>query len=162
MPCAGASLGPMNCSPNPAPATPGSGPTRPDSRPLILLLEGQSEDYVVRNDIPNFGIHLRFNDLHVARVVRSLAGTTPPPGPNPARRQAWSGVEVQGQLELLTDDGLPPLSLIIDWHDFEGEPLIHVGLPIAPWDYKRSARLHRRVPLPNEEADLTSQVRWRR
>jgi hypothetical protein len=118
------------------------------------------EGWEVRSGVPNCGIHIRLGDLHLARVVRSLSGTTPPPGRNLARQRAWRGVgdpgPQQGQLNLDTDEGLPPLQLIVDWSDESGEPVIHVGLPSAPWDYRKAPRLHWRVQLPDEEVDLES------
>ena len=114
------------------------------------------EGYEVRSDIPNSGIHLRFQRLHVARVVRSFGGTTPAPGRNPSRRQAWKGLPVQGQLSLADNAKLPPLSLIIDWQDIDGEPLIHVGLPRGEWAHGKSPRLYWRVPMPDEGVDIRS------
>ena len=116
------------------------------------------EGYEMRGGVPNGGIHLRFHDMHVARVVRSLGGTTPAPGSNPARRRAWNGVEIpiQGQLALADNVTLPPLSLIIDWQDVDGEPLIHISLPRGEWAYRKSPRLYWRVPLPDDGVDLNA------
>jgi hypothetical protein len=108
------------------------------------------EGWSLTPDIPNCGIHVRIGDLHEARVLRSLDGTTPHPGSNRRRRRAWTGV--QGQF-LLADGELPPLSLIIDWCARKGEPEIHVGLPAGPWEYGNAA-LHWRVALPEGGTDL--------
>ena len=97
-------------------------------------------------------------------TLLGLSAPSPEPplrqGNNPARRQAWRGIGVpspeQGQLELDTDEGLPPLQLIVDWTDEDGEPLIHVGLPSGPWGYRKAPRLHWRVSLPDEGVDIGS------
>lgn len=128
------------------------------ARQELLLANPQPgvEGYEVRSDIPNSGIQLRFQRLHLARVLRSFGGTTPAPGRNPSRRRAWEGLPEQGQLSLAGDGKLPPLSLIIDWQDVAGEPLIHVGLPRAGWAHGKSPKLYWRVPMPDEGVDLGS------
>ena len=125
-----------------------------------LLVAGHDADlesgWAVRPGTPNCGIHIRVGQLHTIRVVRSLGRTTPPPGRNRRRREAWNGVPVQGQLRL--DRGLLcPLSLIVDWHDDENEPVIHVGLPKGEWSFENrtSPRLHWRVPMPEDGLDLS-------
>jgi hypothetical protein len=103
--------------------------------------------------VRSLGIHLRVGDLHVVRVLRSLEGDTPPPGKNRKRREAY----IQGQLALAEPQGdLPALSLIADWQDYEGEPIIHLGLPAEPWEFGRSARMHWRIPLTAGGSDLAS------
>lgn len=120
----------------------------------------------VLQGVPNFGIHMR-RDLHLARLVRSLGGTTPPPGPNKRRREAWIGVG-RGvpqrlpleKLPLATDESggpVPPLSFILDWTtDDEGEPVVHVGLPVEDWTFhsRKNPNLYWRRPLPKSEEDL--------
>jgi hypothetical protein len=106
-------------------------------------------DWSLVADVPNCGIHLRFGGLHKSRVVKTFHGGTPHPGSNTVRRADWYGVPFP-QLILDTDRGLPPLSLVIDWQNDDGEPLIHVGLPAAEWTYQKSALLHWRVPLPDD------------
>jgi hypothetical protein len=120
------------------------------------ILNGvEHEGWAVTPDVPNCGIHLRLGDLHVARVLRSLAGTTPHPGSNRRRVAAWQGV--QGQLPLAENGTLPPLSLVVDWHEAEdGEPAIHVGLPAGSWTYGTNPRLHWRVLVPEDGLDLSS------
>ena len=105
-------------------------------------------------NVANCGIHILFDDLHIARVVRSLGGTTPHAGSNKRRNRAWNGV--QGQLPLATGGALPPLSLIVDWQVTDDEPLIHVGLPAGNWQYGNTANLYWRVPLPAAGEDLSS------
>lgn len=116
------------------------------------------EGWQIRPKVPNCGIHLLVEGLHTARVVRSLGGTTPPPGRNQTRQEAWTGVGVngeQGQLLLARCGQLPPLSLIIDWQDEAGEPILHVGLPSGPWGYSKKPRLHWRVPMPEADSDFS-------
>lgn len=112
----------------------------------------QREGWNIAPNVPNSGIHIRVQELHVARLLRSLGGTTPHPGRNLQRRRAWSN---QGQL-FLAEGVLPPLSPIIDWHeDDEGEPEIHLGLPIGAWKMGAATRLYWRVPIA-EDIDLAS------
>lgn len=99
----------------------------------------------------NAGIHLTLHGIHTARVLRSLWGTAPHPGRNPARRESWVGL---GQRQLSfsfpapTGTHLPPLSLLLDWQvDTEGEPVVHCSLPIGSWKYAQRARLYWREPL---------------
>lgn len=125
---------------------------------LLGKAESRVEGYRLREGVPNCGIHLGFDGVHKARVVRSLGGTTPAPGRNPARRRDWRGVPVQTQLLLAASGTLPPLSMIIDWQDVAGEPVIHVGLPRFGWDYRTKPLLHWRVPLPDEGIDYASLV----
>ena len=124
----------------------------------LLLANPQPsiEGFEVRSGIPNSGIHLRFQDLHIARVVRSLGGTTPAPGRNLARRRDWTNPPVQGQLPLADGVALVPLSLIIDWQEMDGEPLIHVALPRNEWGYRKKEALYWRVPMPDEGVDLST------
>jgi hypothetical protein len=102
--------------------------------------------------VANSGIHLTFAGLHVARVLRSFAGSTPPPGRNQARRSAYQ----QGQFPLDANGTLPPLSLILDWRESQGEPEIHIGFPHASWDFKSTPKLHWRIELPEGGVDLNS------
>jgi len=114
------------------------------------------EGWAVRGNVPNCGIHLLLDDLHKIRVVRSFGGTTPHPGRNPRRRADWKGIQgaVQDQFVLDTEAELPPLSLIVDWTDQDGEPVVHIGLPRGEWGYQKSPSLHWRVRLPEAETDL--------
>lgn len=113
--------------------------------------------WAVVDNVPNSGIHIRLGDLHIVRVLRSEGGTTPHPGGNRARRRAWTN-PMQGRLFLDTSSGqpLPPLTLIADWQDEDGEPVIHLGLPNGIWDYAKNPRLHWRIPFPGEGLDLNS------
>src|SRR5690242_19521007 len=61
------------------------------------LAQCEDREWDMPCGIPNCGIHVRAGGLHVARVVRSLSGSTPHPGPNRHRRKAWTN---QGQLFL--------------------------------------------------------------
>ncbi len=119
-------------------------------------LAAEQDEWAMGEAVPSYGIHLRVGELHIGRVVRTLHGSTPHPGRNPARRRAWSNPQppVQGQLPLGGEANLPPLSVILDWHERAGEPEVHIGLPIGPWRYQKAPRLHWRVPLPDDAADL--------
>lgn len=112
------------------------------------------EGWSLVENVPNCGIHLRLDKMHVARVVRSLGGTTPHAGSNKKRTRAWDGV--QGQLALASGGTLPPLSLIIDWQVIDEEPIVHVGLPAGNWDYGSTANLYWRIPLPDTGEDLST------
>lgn len=124
----------------------------------VQLDAAEKDGWAIVAGVPNYGIHLRVADLHIGRVVRTLHGSTPHPGRNPARRKAWTNFDtqppVQGQLPLDGQSSLPPLSAILDWHEHDGEPEIHIGLPIGPWKYQKSPRLHWRVPFPQDGAAL--------
>jgi hypothetical protein len=98
--------------------------------------------------VPNCGIHLSVDRLHAVRVLRSFGGTTPHPGTNHRRMDAWHGV--QGQLPLSSSGSLPPLSLIIDWRNRDGEPELHLSLPAGAWSFLSPTRLHWRVELPED------------
>ena len=123
------------------------------------------EGWEVIQGVPNFGIHLR-RDLHVARLVRSLGGTTPPAGPNKRRKEAWISVGqcVPQRLPLVSQTNGPPLvplSLILDWTTDEArEPVVHVGLPVVDWSFhsRENPNLHWRLPLPEAEEDLAALV----
>lgn len=117
-------------------------------------------DWHLIEDVPNTGIHIVLNGVHRIRVLRSLGGLVPHPGSNGARRAAWSQPPAQGRLfhsaenELLVDppeDKLPAMNLLIDWHLKDGEPVISVSLPRAPWEYEQAIRVHWRRPLPSDE-----------
>lgn len=123
------------------------------------LRSATSDGWTLLPEVPNCGIHLRLDDLHVVRVLRSLGGTTPHPGSNRRRAQAWTGVQVlQGQFLLASAGSLPPLSLVVDWQEVDGEPELHVGLPAGPWRYGSVPRLYWRVPLPQAGIDLDTLV----
>lgn len=94
-------------------------------------------------NVPNSGIHLRIEGIHIARVLRSLGGSAPHPGPNRARQLAW---RFDNRM-WLGNPPLPPLNLIIDWTHSADEPILHVGLPVAPWPYGQKPLLHWRVLL---------------
>ncbi len=115
-----------------------------------VLAAADKAGWVLVDDVPNSGIHLRVRDLHRVRVLRSLEGTTPHPGRNKARLDYYH----QEALLLANDNSLPPLSLIMDWRMVEDEPSIHIGLPKGRWDYGSAAKLYWRVPVtgdPNED-----------
>ncbi len=117
----------------------------------------ESNSWRLVPDVPNFGVHLVFAELHTLRLVRSLSNTVPPPGRNIARRVAWTGYSEQLAFEMASaEDGqstFPPLSLIADWRlDAQGEPSIFVSLPEGPWQYGQNPRCHWRVPLPSNSS----------
>jgi hypothetical protein len=103
----------------------------------LLAARDPSAGWTLIQSRKNSAIHLRFGDLHIARLLRSSDGTTPSPGRNRARRRAYT----QSSLAL-APGGLPPLSLIFDWQEEDGEPVLHVGLPKGTWDYKANPVLH--------------------
>jgi|HubBroStandDraft_1064217.scaffolds.fasta_scaffold07925_5 hypothetical protein len=94
---------------------------------------------------PNTGIHLRLDDIHTARVLRSLNDTVPHPGPNHARRMVW----MQGTLPP-NDGSLPSLSLLMDWRVKDDEPYIYISLPIRPWRYGATPQVYWRVPVTGD------------
>lgn len=106
----------------------------------------------LRPEVSNCGVHLLLGGMHVVRVLRSMAGTTPHAGHNPKRRSAW----VQAQLPLASGGELPPLSLILDWHLDGDEPVVHVGLPYANWNFQGEPKIHWRVPMPGEGEDFSA------
>jgi hypothetical protein len=124
-----------------------------EARNQLGLADG--DGWALVPDVKSLGIHLRIGNLHAIRVLRSLQGGTPPPGRNKRRRSAY----IQGQFPLADPEGdLPALSLIADWQDLDGEPIIHLGLPAGPWEFGRTARMYWRVPLPGDGLDLNSLV----
>ncbi len=119
------------------------------ARRILTEEAARAQGWDIVPGVPNSAIHLRFGGLHVARVLRSSNGTTPAPGPNLARRQAW-----QQQLPLVGggQEAIPPLSLVIDWHpSADGEPVMHVGLPRGVWNYRSDPLLVWRHPFPVED-----------
>ena len=100
-------------------------------------------------DVPNSGIHVRVQQMHVVRVLRSAGDTTPAPGQNLRRRRDWSQHQ---QLSFPFADAkgeLPPLNLILDWTtDADGSLVMHVGMPLGVWPYGKDPMLAWRVPLP--------------
>ena len=121
------------------------------------LEAGGGTGWEVVSKIPNSGIHVRLDELHVVRVLRSSGGTTPAPGHNRQRRAAWSQYH-QLQLELDHEGGLPPLNLILDWST-EGDDLLvlHLGMPKGVWKFGSDPVLSWRVELPVDD-DLASLV----
>jgi hypothetical protein len=109
------------------------------------LARSEKSGWALVRDIPNCGIHIRLGHLHLVRVLRSLEGNTPHPGSGVRRQDAWVGV--QGQFPLGDGVSLPALSLIMDWQDAGGEPNLHLGLPVRPWQFLSVPRLHWRVPV---------------
>ncbi len=129
-------------------------------RRLFAESQGHRDEWQLIPDVPNTGIHLIVDSVHRVRVLRSLNGDVPHPGRNRARRKAWSQPPGQGQLFITADNrlvygddkALLALSLLIDWHlDRHGEPVIHVSLPVGPWEFTDEVRVHWRVPLPGAE-----------
>lgn len=119
-----------------------------------LLGVEQSDGWTLKRKVPNSGIHLRVQGVHAVRVLRSLDSTVPHPGRNRRRRKAWNQ-GVQGTL-MEHDDGLPPLSLLMDWQVHDEEPVIHVSLPKRPWSYRENPDLHWRVPVTGDsDQDLS-------
>ena len=60
--------------------------------------------------------------------------------------------------ELSADDPgvVPAMNLLIDWHRVDGEPVIFVSLPRAPWAYQDAVRVYwrKRFPAADEFAGL--------
>lgn len=125
------------------------------ARRALELAEGIGWEVVP--GIPNSGIHVRLDELHLLRVLRSSGGTTPAPGHSRQRRDAWSQ-NYQLQLPLDHDGGLPPLNLILDWSTEDDDLLVlHLGMPRGVWKYGSDPVLSWRVPLPGDD-DLSSLV----
>lgn len=101
-------------------------------------------------DVPNSGIHVRVEQMHIVRVLRSAGGTTPAPGQNLQRRRAWSQ---QLSFPFASAEGeLPPLNLILDWStDVDGSLVMHAGMPVGVWPYGKDPMLAWRVPLPADD-----------
>lgn len=117
-----------------------------------LLSITKREGWGINPKAPNSGIHLRLNDIHKIRVLRSLNETVPHPGRNPARRMTW----MQGTMPP-NDGTLPALSLLIDWRVIDDEPLVYVSLPKHPWRYKAKPVLYWRVPVTGDtDQDLSN------
>lgn len=121
------------------------------TRETMRALSG--ERWTLKPSVPNYGVHVRVEELHMVRVVRSLDGYAPHAGRNPKRRKAWKQ-EVQGQLALDDRRALPPLSVIIDWHESEDErPVLHAGIPLSAGKMGTAPTMMWRVPLddPGDE-----------
>jgi len=120
-----------------------------------LLSVPKREGWGINPKAPNSGIHLRLQDIHTVRVLRSLSETVPHPGRNRARCDAW----MQGTMPP-NDGTLPALSLLIDWRvrdDEPDEPLIYLSLPKRPWRYGAKPELHWRVPITGDaDQDLAN------
>ena len=101
-------------------------------------------------DVPNSGIHIRINHLHVVRVLRSAGGTTPAPGRSRNRRKAWQqSRQLQLALGVGTNAEFPPTALILDWAIDDSDGLLmHLGMPLGPWDHGQHPILAWRVALP--------------
>lgn len=111
-----------------------------------LMGKPPGDNWRLRPRVPNSGIHLQFDGIHLMRVLRSLRGTTPHPGPNARRQQAWTFLEPA----LSGPYGPVALELIADWQVADGEPVLHLGLPASPWRYGEPVKLHWRVPFPGD------------
>lgn len=111
------------------------------------VLSGASGgDWCVIEDIPNSGIHLSIGGLTVMRVLRSVHGTTPPPGTNRQRRLAWSERRFPSRVMEQPD------TLILDWSaDDEDSLVIGLGLPAGLWKYWNPPQLAWRVQLPSHD-----------
>jgi len=114
------------------------------------FLKGKAgSNWEVVEGVPNSGIHLSIGGLTKVRVLRSVHGSTPPPGANRQRRLAWSqrSLPAMGQ----------PDTMILDWSTDQKDALVmNLGLPQGVWHYRRSPQLAWRVPLPSRDdlADL--------
>ena len=119
-----------------------------------------AHDWELIAGVPNCGIHVGLGGLHVVRVLRSLAGTTPAPGGNQSRQQAWQ----QSRLQFpIYDDtggphhgaarGLPPLDLVLDWTTDDNATLVmHLGMPQGVWGLGEDPILAWRVLLPSADS----------
>jgi len=101
----------------------------------------------------NSAIHLHFDGIHSARVLKSMNGTTPHAGPNNARQRAWNFPD---QLRIGNGQIPWPIRLIFDWRPTEDGPIVHVGLTKGAGDYLNGAELHWRVAVTGDaDTDLT-------
>ena len=122
------------------------------ARNVLEAAAASAQGWAMIEGVPNSGIHLRLGGLHVMRVLRSAAGSTPAPGHSRARRRAWQ----QGrQLQFAFDDGLdglPPVDLILDWSTDDADELsLHLGMPLGVWDHGSHPILAWRIPLPSSD-----------
>lgn len=115
------------------------------------LETADGDGWAIVPGVPNSGIHLLIDGLHVVRVLRSSGGTTPAPGHSRQRRDAWSQ-HYQMQLALDDNGDLPPLNLILDWSTEHDDLLVlHLGMPRGVWKYGNDPVLSWRVELPGDD-----------
>ena len=109
-----------------------------------------SDDWQLISGIPNSGIHLRVDGLHVVRVLRSASGTTPAPGHSRRRQEAWQQFQ---QLQFpFGGEGLPPANLVLDWTtDHADEVVMHLGMPMGVWEHGKHPILAWRVLLASDD-----------
>ncbi len=123
------------------------------ARKALAKASDRNADWRLVAGVPNSGIHLCLNDLHVVRVLRSVWNTTPSPGRNKARRDAW---QQHRQLQFSFKDGnreFPPTDLILDWTTDDLDNLVmHLGMPQGVWEHGSNPILAWRVPLPSADS----------
>ena len=104
-------------------------------------------------DVPNSGIHIGLSGLHVVRVLRSVWKTTPSPGRNNARRDAW---KQHRQLRFSFEEGnsgYQPADLILDWTTDDSDQLMmHLGMPLGAWEHGSDPKLAWRIPLASADS----------
>lgn len=130
------------------------------TRNRLQTMAAGADGWSLVASVPNSGIHLRIGELHVVRVLRSVSGTTPSPGRNRTRRQAWQQCRLRfpagnemGDHRVDSIHDLPPLNLVLDWMTNDDALVMHLGLPRDVWGHGSEPVLHWRVPL-NSADDL--------
>lgn len=121
------------------------------------LLSAERVGWGMSPRIANMGIHLHFEGLHTARVLRSLHGSSPHAGSNRARQTAWTLEDARPFLPLgsLVSG---PLTLILDWTRDEDDGIVlNAGLPRRAGSYPNGANLHWRVRVTGDaDSDLAN------
>jgi len=117
---------------------------------LVASSDGADKWDLVSN-VPNSGIHVLLGGLHLVRVLRSSGGTTPAPGPNFKRRDAWQQTRLKFQMGDEPHE-LSPLDLILDWTTDNTDALtMHLGMPVGTWEHGTTPILAWRVSLPSTD-----------
>ena len=120
------------------------------------LMSADRDGWGIAKRVANSGIHLHFEAVHTARVLRTLNGTTPHAGHNVTRQQAWSFSPY-----LPVGKSVPePFTLIFDWCRDDSGLLLHVGLPRRGGSYPNGAELHWRVPVTGDAQDDLAGLAW--
>lgn len=121
-------------------------------RALGWLRGCDKNGWSVADRVPNSGIHLAIVGVHKIRVLRTLDGSTPPPGGNRARRQAgckgYLGCRLHSRWG--RRERFPPYRLSLTGRCRAIVRSSMFGLPKRPWDYQSGPELHWRVPVTGD------------
>ena len=103
-------------------------------------------------EVKNAAVHLHFFGLHSVRFRKASFGSTPPPGQSVTQQHAYQQLRMQLLGDTTDADGLPPLDLIADWKfDKDGNPVIHIGMPVNVWTFGAAPITAWRELLPRPE-----------